>query len=478
MPSLERGGQRMPGHIETLLSGILMRGVSPALAATLMAAPVRKVTRAQLKKIYVLDEQGEMAGEYILDPDCPIDYNDFFKVLPNEGIGDRDSLFVGEYVFTAFQSGKFVFILLSRGQLAPEDVDWTSLLLTAADSHLAKSAPHPTPVHPSEPKSEADKGSGEREARLAAREKALAELEVKLKAEAANLAGRQEELGRQKLRLSALADYSARMQDSVTKGISRALKTLEMSEQIAATASAESTRADSKAAQGARAQFDEERKTLLAAKTDLETKYREASARIASLEQQATAAITALEKERAESAARGAEDDKTRREIESRVAELSQRFAAMAKERLVASHRTPGEPADEVKTAVDGEKAELARERKFLQRRAIELLDREERVRDREVRIDERERDLVRREDDLTARETDFEREKTLLIQARPPSQTARLETDEAKKDIERRVKVIQQKALELLDREEKLRKRAAELQAMEARLSGRVPAQ
>ena len=127
----------MQGPMEALVTGILMRGFSPALTAVLMAAPSRKTARAQLKKIYVLDDRGEMTGEYVLDADCPIDYDDFLKVLPPEGIGDRDSLFVGEYVFTAFQSGKLVFVLLSRGHLASEDVDWTALLLTAADSHLA-----------------------------------------------------------------------------------------------------------------------------------------------------------------------------------------------------------------------------------------------------------------------------------------------------------------------------------------------------
>src|SRR5438132_14436426 len=110
----------------------------------MMAAPARKAARAQLKKIYVLDDRGEMAGEYILDADCPIDYDDFLKVLPPEGIGDRDSLFVGEYVFTAFQSGKVVFVLLSRGHLASEEVEWTELLLTAADSHLASKVDTPT----------------------------------------------------------------------------------------------------------------------------------------------------------------------------------------------------------------------------------------------------------------------------------------------------------------------------------------------
>ena len=78
----------------------------------------------------------------------------------------------------------------------------------------------------------------------------------------------------------------------------------------------------------------------------------------------------------------------------------------------------------------------------------------------------------------LATREQDLDRQRTLLAQAKPQAPEVRAEPDEAKKDIERRVKIIQQKALELLDREEKLRKRAAELEAMEARLAGRVTAE
>ncbi len=466
----------MPGGIETLMSGVIARGLSPALLSVLMAAPSKRVARAQLKKIYVLDEHGEMAGEYVLDADCPIDYNDFLKVLPNEGIGDRDSLFVGEYVFTAFQSGKFVFVLLSRGQLTREDFDWTALLLTAADSHLTTSANRPSARAP-ESRPEPDKVTADRESRVASKEKSLAELEAKLKAEAANLGGRQEELTRQKDRLAALADYAARMQDTVTKGVSRAVKTLEMAETIAASTNAASAKAESKTTLEVRTQFDQERKSLLAAKTDLEAKYRDAVGKVAQLESQVKESIASLERERTEAAARVAEEEKTRREIENRVAELSQRFAAMAKERLVASHRSTGEPSDEVRKAVEGEQAEVARERKFLQRRAIELLDREERIRDREGHMEERERELAHSEGELRAREQDLERSKLLLAQAKPQPLEVRAEADEAKKDIDRRVKVIQQKALELLDREEKLRKRAAELEAMEARLTGKVAA-
>ncbi|HEX9340128.1 MAG TPA: hypothetical protein VF992_03015 [Thermoplasmata archaeon] len=465
----------MLGAIETVLSGILTRGLSPALLSVLMAAPMKKVARAQLKKIYVLDERGEMAGEYVLDADCPVDFNDFLKVLPNEGIGDRDSLFVGEYVFTAFQSGKFVFVLLSRGHLGPEDFDWTGLLLTAADSHLSQRAARTVAPRAAEARPEADKALGERESRLAGRERLLAELEVKLKAEAANLRGRQEELNRQKARLAAVADYSAGMQDGVTKGVSRALKTLETAETIAAANRAASAKAQSSATDDAR--LEEERNALQSAKADLETKYRDAIAENERLGKEVQEAIATLGRERGEAAAHAAEEEKTRREIETRVAELSQRFAAMAKERIVASHRPPGEPSDDARKAVNGDAAELARERKFLQRRAIELLDREERVRDREGRVDEREQDLDRRGESLAALEQDLERSKALLAQAGPQPAEVRADADEVRKDIERRVKIIQQKALELLDREAKLRKRAADLEAAESRISEHVPA-
>src|SRR5207249_10624845 len=135
-----------------------------------------------------------------------------------EVLEDRGSLFLGEYVFTASQSGKFAFVLLSRGQRAPEDVNWPALLLTAADSHLAAATSRPAPARAVEPKSDVDKGLAERDARLQAKEKSLAELDAKLKADAANLSGRQEELDRQKARLAALADYSTQLQDAVSKG--------------------------------------------------------------------------------------------------------------------------------------------------------------------------------------------------------------------------------------------------------------------
>ena len=469
----------MQGVLETLFETIVLRGLGPALPAVLMAAPLKKVARAQLKKIYVLNEMGDMTGEYVLDPDCPIDYNDFLKVLPDEGIGDRETLFVGEYVFTAFQSGKFVFVLLSRGQLAAEDINWTALLLTAADAHLAAEAAGTAPRAPEPPKPSADaeKALAEQAARLDAREKELAKLEVQLKAADANLKGRGDELERQKAGLTALADYVAQMQAQVARGVDRARQSLEISEHLATSATENHAAADSQALADLRQQFDDERKALVVAKEELETKYREASEKAALLEKQAAEAAAALQKERDETAAREAEAERLRLAIEARVQELSQRFAAMAKERLMNSHK-PGEqstaPASAALKEIESAKAELAKERKFLQRRAIEMLDREEKVRTREMTLGEREAAVIRREQELASREATVERTKSHTpAAALPPA-----EVEEARKDIEIRVKIIQQKALELLDREERLRKRAAELEALEARLSGNVPAQ
>src|SRR5438046_9039808 len=185
-----------------------------------------------------------------------------------------------------------------------------------------------------------------------------------------------------------------------------------MTELLASNQALDAKKADPKMTAEARQAFEQELKAIIAARNEPATRFSEPSAQIERIQQEAREAVGTLEKERKDVAARSVEEEKTRKEIEARVADLSQRFAAMAKERLVASHREPGSPqTDEVRKAHEGEKEELARERKFLQRRAIELLAREERVRDREAKSDEREDDLARRKAEWATREQDVGRQ-------------------------------------------------------------------
>jgi uncharacterized protein (DUF3084 family) len=264
------------------------------------------------------------------------------------------------------------------------------------------------------------------------------------------------------------------MQQGATSGLNRARQSLEMTERLVASATEHRAVVETKGIAELRGQFESERKALLLARDELEGKYREASEKARVLEQQSKDAAEAFAKERAEAAARDAEAERLRVAIEGRVQDLSQRFAAMAKERLLNSHKPAppsGAPSPAAAAELETAKSELAKERKFLQRRAIEMLDREEKVRGREMALDGREAAVGKREQDLGAREAALSK-----VVSAPPA-PAGSESEEARKDIERRVKIIQQKALELLDREEKLRKRAAELEALETRLSGNLPA-
>ena len=442
----------MQGLLETLAEAIFLRGLSPGLAAVLLAAAPRKTGPVELKKIFVLDDRGEMAAEYSLDPDCPIEYNDFLRVLPQDGIGDRESLFVGEYVFTAFQSGASVFVLLSRGRLNPQDFDWIALLLKAAEAQMSQGSSKP--LHAGDANvGELEKQLAERESRLQAREAELAKIEVRARADEANLRGRAEELDRQKNQLAATANQAA------------------AARQTAASSEAQGQADFESRLTKAREELAAEKAALHAAKADLEAKWREASDQAAALKGAHDGAVATLERERSETTKREAEAAKMRAEIESRVQELSLRFANMAKERLLQSHKPVGEPSEAAKQAIEFEKAQIAKERKFLQGRAMEFLEKEEKVRTREERVSEQEANVQRREEDLTRREADLEHAKALVAQAPAPGAPV----DEARRDLERRVKMIQQKALELLDREEKLKKRAEELQALENRLG--IPA-
>ena len=450
-----KAGSELQGLLETLVEATFVRGLGPGLAVLLLAAAPRRTGRVELKKVFVLNDAGEMTSEYSLDADCPIDYNDFLRVLPAEGIGDRESVFVGEYVFTAFQNQRTVFVLLSRGKLNSEDFDWIALLLKAANVDSASASKRPQADTAGV--AAAERALAERDARLQSREADLAMLEVRVRADEANLRGRTEELDQQKAQIAATADRASQL------------------ERKAAEAEGAGHSA-SEALAKVREELAGERSALQAATAELETKLREAGAQADEAKRAREDAVKTLERERGEWTRRDAEAAKMRAEIESRVQELSQRFATMAKDRLLQSHKGSHEPSDAVKQAIDLEKAQLAKERKFLQSRAIEILERQDAVQARERGADDRETALTHREGILAEKEADLDKARAQLADAAsktPPAEG----TDEARKDMERRVKLIQQKALELMDREERLRKRADELQALEDRLSGRIPA-
>lgn len=178
--------------------------------------------------------------------------------------------------------------------------------------------------------------------------------------------------------------------------------------------------------------------------------------------------------------------DRMKKEHEQRAREVDEHHRAASQTRKEAE--MVAAEAEKMKAQAEAMQAEVSKNMRFLQKKALDVLDREEKIRTRENQTEEQDRALEARAQVLEKKERalDAEREelaaqlekamqenkklKAKLSEAEKAGQSA-IDTDEWKRDIENRVKIIQKKALELLDREERLRKKEEELKVLAAQL-------
>lgn len=296
--------------------------------------------------MFILDEQGGYTGEYVVDSECVIEYGDFLGVVPDEGLGDQESVYLGEYIATVLHGNSLSLVAISKGPLTQEDVTWAKAALTVTEAHLTSAEGSRTPgTEPDRAVMDSLMSAIEkREADLVAREKAL-------------------------------QDTIERMQRETEEG----------------------------------------RKPLVAEMNTLR-------ARIVELEARRTEERTQLE----------AENERLRREIEQAA--------------------RPASPAG----SPSPDREQLERDRKMLQQRADGLLEREERLRAREAELAEEagRLDAIRKEHEAVLARLE------VVEKSRP----ADFDIQAARREIDARVKILQRKALDLLDREEALRKREDEL--------------
>ncbi|HYM39620.1 MAG TPA: hypothetical protein VEY12_05680 [Thermoplasmata archaeon] len=178
--------------------------------------------------------------------------------------------------------------------------------------------------------------------------------------------------------------------------------------------------------------------------------------------------------------------ERLRRDQEAQAAEADddRRRAAEARK----EGETIRSDAEKLRAQADAMQAEVAKNMRFLQKKALDVLDREEKLRTREATMDEQNRLLESRAQILEQKDRAFEAEKeematrlekaklenekikVRLAEAEKASKST-IDMDEWKRDIDNRVKIIQKKALDLLDREEKLRKKEEELRALAVQL-------
>ena len=178
--------------------------------------------------------------------------------------------------------------------------------------------------------------------------------------------------------------------------------------------------------------------------------------------------------------------ERLKKEHEARAAQANEdhSVAAQTRKEAEALHAE----AEKLKAQAEAMQAEVAKNMRFLQKKALDVLDREEKIRGREHKAEEQGQSLETRAQILDQKERalDAEKEEMTAQLEKAKQETEKLRTeladleksgksaadmDDWKRDIENRVKIIQKKALELLDREEKLRKREEELDALAERL-------
>ncbi len=115
------------------LDNIAHLGTIPKVTAAI--AP-RNVPRIDYERIFVLDDDYRLLSEYVLDGDCPLDFDDLWRSIPLEGLKHGKPIFQGEYVYTPFLVDNLKFVILTRGTPRTEERGFVGSLLAAAKIHV------------------------------------------------------------------------------------------------------------------------------------------------------------------------------------------------------------------------------------------------------------------------------------------------------------------------------------------------------
>jgi len=102
-----------------------------------MVTPQKKNV-ASLQKLFIIDDQGTYTGEYTVDDECVIEFDDFVKAVGNMAMEDSQTVFVGECKATMLHGARLSLIAISRGPLGSQELTWAKATLTAVEASLAQ----------------------------------------------------------------------------------------------------------------------------------------------------------------------------------------------------------------------------------------------------------------------------------------------------------------------------------------------------
>src|SRR5438552_15137229 len=100
------------GHSEVSKVPEGHRGGLGVVPTNFMTHGPKTVPRVDYDRIFVLDEDAKLLGEYALRDDCSLEYDDLRRAIPLSGMRHLLSFYLGEYVITPFRLVAPCFVLL------------------------------------------------------------------------------------------------------------------------------------------------------------------------------------------------------------------------------------------------------------------------------------------------------------------------------------------------------------------------------
>ena len=450
--ALAAAGGAPPAYFQDPLqiAGIAMSG----LALALVLLGLVRARRARLSKAFLLDSQGTPLKELVLDPRCTLTLAEATGNLPDGG--PEAEARVSGYRVLSVPANNLRLILASRGRITPDHVHYAKFLMVSVQdrSEDVPMVPHAAAA-PAGTIADAqvegpDPAELQRlEEHLRSEASSLERERVRIQSWSKDLEGREEVLERAaseaEARTVALVTREAAVAAEDAKRRAEGRPPMEPAAESEPAPAETSVRIETNLAE-----LEDERRILAEGQQSLrkrliEVEYREEKVR--TLDRELRGQVQDL---RATVKALTADRDRLAADLETRQT----------------APKAPPSPAVQASTkgGVDWEQVE--KDRKFLQKWALDLIAHEEAVRDRETAL---EKEAAK----LSASRKKLEAERSHAKTAK--EEEASFDIEAARKDIEKRIKILQEKALDLLQREEKLRKRNEELQAKEKKTSARA---
>ncbi len=171
----------------------------------------KKVPRVDYERIFVLDEEMKLLGEYALRDDCPLEYHDLKRLIPMSGMRHLVSMYQGEYAFTPFRVERLWLVVLTHGVPRIEERGAIGTLLAAMQAHL------PPNLVPGLAEKEAmlrerERDLERRESTVAGRETRAAQEEADVETATARVRELEAGVRAREMRVDALRDYAVALQ--------------------------------------------------------------------------------------------------------------------------------------------------------------------------------------------------------------------------------------------------------------------------